>query len=122
MELGKMAATIAVAVIAFEDRMQQSESRVKRIKSSLRPKEGCSRGCSRIRTQDLAIICACYDLILRPSASFISELSMTGNPLFARPPVQLILSPGFTRSRTQPYDLRWFRLIISMDHSSVFPL
>src|SRR5882757_6185979 len=42
------------------------------------------------------------DLMVRPSVSFISELSIAGNPLFARPPVQLIMSPGLTRSRAQP--------------------
>ena len=43
-----------------------------------------------------------YDLIIRPSASLMSELSMAGSPLFAEPPVQLITSPGLTVACVQP--------------------
>jgi len=43
-----------------------------------------------------------YDLIIRPSANFISELSIAGSPLLADPPVQLITSPGLTVLCVQP--------------------
>src|SRR5579863_2151616 len=62
-----------------------------------------------------------YDLIIRPSPSFINELSIAGSPLFAAPPVHVITSPGLTVSCTQPYDFKWFRLIISTAHSTLLP-
>lgn len=42
------------------------------------------------------------DLMTRPSANLIRELSMAGNPLLAAPPVQLIVSPGITVLCDQP--------------------
>lgn len=43
-----------------------------------------------------------YDLIMRPSPSLISELSIAGAPLFAAPPVQVMMSPSTTVLRVQP--------------------
>jgi len=43
-----------------------------------------------------------YDLIMRPSASFMYELIMEGAPFLAAPPVQEITSPGFTVLRVHP--------------------
>ena len=50
----------------------------------------------------LKLVRLTQDLIIRPSASLISELSIAGSPLLADPPVQLMTSPGFTVSCVQP--------------------
>src|SRR5258705_7195572 len=63
-----------------------------------------------------------YDLISRPSGSFISALIIDGAPLFARPPVQVMTSPDLMVLRIHPYDRRWFRLIISISHATTLPL
>ena len=43
-----------------------------------------------------------YDLMTRPSPNFTMELNMAGAPLRAAPPVQLMVSPGWTVLRDQP--------------------
>ena len=49
---------------------------------------------ARVIRQIQVLVFQFYDLISRPSASLIRELSMAGNPLLAAPPVQLMTSPG----------------------------
>ena len=51
--------------------------------------------------QSVAYSCF-YDLISRPSASFMRLLIIEGAPLFAGDPVQEIMSPGFTVLLVQP--------------------
>ena len=61
-----------------------------------------SRGFESVKSvQSVANSCL-YDLISRPSASFMRLLIIEGAPLFAGDPVQEIMSPGFTVLLVQP--------------------
>src|SRR3954452_12332103 len=65
-----------------------------------------SRGFESVESvQSVAYPCF-YDLISRPSASFMRLLIIDGAPLFAGDPVQEIMSPTFTVLLVQPYERR----------------